>query len=159
MAACQTPLIAATKKAFLSFVNISFLLRFCINWCFSSREYSGCGVGGRGSLFPFCLFSMTFQAAFLEAVYAGRGRMNEEKKKEREIEKPMCVVFPRGPLYCPVTFIFMNGRRRNITSSLASRVSCFDGNTPNSFLHINSLYQHLCGVWASRHYTVLIVVG
>lgn len=98
MAACQTPLIAATKKAFLSFVNISFLLRFCINWCFSSREYSGRGVGGRGSLFPFCLFSMTFQAAFLEAVYAGRGRMNEEKKKERERETHVCCVPPRPPV-------------------------------------------------------------
>jgi len=106
-------------------------------------------------LFPFCLFSTTFQAAFLEAVYAGRGRMNEEKKKkEREREKPMCVVFPRGPPYCPVTFIFMNGRRRNVTSSLASRVSCFDGNTPNSFLHMNSLYQHLSVEFGPQGFTL-----
>lgn len=97
MAACQTPLIAATKKAFLSFVNISFLLRFCINWCFSSREYSGRGVGGRGSLFPFCLFSMTFQAAFLEAVYAGRGRMNEEKKKRERERNPCVLCSPKAP--------------------------------------------------------------
>ena len=63
-AACQMPLTAATKKAFLSFVNISFLLRFCINWCFSSREYSGRGVGGRGVCFCSVCFLRLFRLRF-----------------------------------------------------------------------------------------------
>ena len=66
-----------------------------------------------------------------------------ERARERERKKKTRVLCTLRPPVSPCHLIFMNGRRRNVTSSLASRVSCFDGNTPNSFLHINSLYQHL----------------
>jgi len=161
MAACQMPLTAATKKAFLSFVNISFFIAFLyklvflFSWIFRSW-------GGREGKFVSVLFVFyDFSGCIFGSGLRGSRPYEWGKKKEREREREthVCCVPPRPPvLPCHLYLHEWKTPERHFKPCQQGFMFWWE-HPQFLFAYELSVPASLCGVWASRLYTVLIVVG